>query len=706
MSPELGPSAAPPAEWRSGFGYAATDTPVLILTASPQAHRSPHGAIGIIRSLGRLGIPVSTVDSDPRGPATYSKYLSHRFTFDLASAQPEAAIDYLMGIGEDMGVRPILIPTWDEASLLVSDYTDQLSERFTFPAQPPGLARSLASKKEMFRLAGDHAVATPGATFPSGVEDVRAFAATATFPVMLKGITGNRLLDRTGTKMVIAERPEDLVRLYQEMEDPDAPNLILQEYIPGGEDTVWMFNGYFDADSDCLFGITGRKLRQTPIRTGSTSLGVCEPNEVVDATTRRWMKEVGYRGILDIGYRFDARDGQYKVLDVNPRIGGTFRLFVASNGLDVARVLYLDLTGQPVPASRMVAGRKWLDSRDLGTALQHWREGSLTPRGWLASLVGVQETIYFARDDRAPFLQHMKYLLSHATGSRARLPMRSATSPQDIVDRQFDSEAEVWRTIYSDRSLDAVIYQERQAMALAWIDSLELPHGARVLDVGCGAGLASVALAERGFDVTAVDGAKAMLQLTEQLAHDRAVPSGVHTQMADAHDLPFPDGMFALTLALGVVPWLHSPLRAIEEMTRVTQAGGYVLASADNALRMNHLLDPRLNPMLSRPRRFVGRGLRRAGILRRPAQGPGRFDTPRRFRALFEPGGLTPLREATIGFGPFSIWLHPIVSGGDAIRMHRALQDLAGRDVPVIRSMGSHHLIMAQRRASTPKESR
>ena len=104
---------------------------------------------------------------------------------------------------------------------------------------------------------------------------------------------------------------------------------MLQEYIPGGDDDVWMFNGYFDADSDCLVGFTARKLRQTPIHTGATSLGICLPNAEVHETTVRWMKRLGYRGILDIGYRFDARDGRYKVLDVNPRIGATFRLFVA-----------------------------------------------------------------------------------------------------------------------------------------------------------------------------------------------------------------------------------------------------------------------------------------------------------------------------------------------------------------------------------------
>jgi D-aspartate ligase len=397
---------------RAEIGPVDSRTPVLVLSASPRARRSPHGGIGILRSLGRLGVPVYTVDSDPRGPASYSRYLRGRFVFDLAGATPETTVDYLLEVGRRMASRAVLIPSWDDMAVVVADHSEALSERFDFPHQPVGLARSLASKKDMYVLARKHSIPTPEASFPSSVEEVQRFAAGATFPVMLKGIAGNRLFERTGRKMVIVDRPDELVRLYREMEDPSDPNLMLQEYIPGRDDAVWMFNGYFNRESDCLAGFTGRKLRQTPVYTGATSLGVCLRNDDVDQTTRRWMKELGYRGILDIGYRYDARDGQYKVLDVNPRIGGTFRLFVARNGLDVARALYLDITGQAVPVAEQVEGRKWIDERDVSSCLQYRRDGKLTLRQWAASLRGVRETIYFARDDLSPFWRVWRYRLS------------------------------------------------------------------------------------------------------------------------------------------------------------------------------------------------------------------------------------------------------------------------------------------------------
>src|SRR5579863_3621357 len=97
-----------------------------------------------------------------------------------------------------------------------------------------------------------------------------------------------------------------------------------------------------------------------------------------------FMKAVGYRGIVDIDFRYDSRDGEYKILDVNSRIGSTFRLFVSRTGMDVARALYLDLTGQDVPVATLAAGRKWMvEDLDLVASLGYWRDGALNLREWL-----------------------------------------------------------------------------------------------------------------------------------------------------------------------------------------------------------------------------------------------------------------------------------------------------------------------------------
>ncbi len=372
-------------------------TPVVLLGGNT------HGSLGIMRSLGRMGVPVHAICSPPRGPASFSAYCKSVAEWDFAHANSKDTASYLLELAQRIGKRSILIPTWDEMAVFTAEYYDILKAGFIYPHQSGQLARSLCSKKEMAALARRCGVPTPEVAFPRSLEDVLQYIETVRFPVMLKGIDGNRLKERTGKKMAIVYGPRQLREMYLKMEDPEGPNLMLQEYIPGGDDSIWMFNGYFNANSECLVGFTGRKLRQTPIHTGMTSLGVCLPNDAVENTTKAFMRALGYKGILDIGYRYDARDGQYKVLDINPRIGATFRLFLAENGIDVARASYLDLTGQEVPPSRPREGRKWFVESDLKSCLDYYREGSLTLRQWLSSLRGIEEAGYFAWDDLVPF---------------------------------------------------------------------------------------------------------------------------------------------------------------------------------------------------------------------------------------------------------------------------------------------------------------
>ena len=124
----------------------------------------------------------------------------------------------------------------------------------------------------------------------------------------------------------------------------------------------------------------GQETSPVSIDRGSTCLGICARNRVVESQTKRLTQAVAYRGPVDVGYRFDARDGKYKLLDVNPRIGVTFRLFAASNGLDVARALYLDATGQAVPSAQIFEGRKWVvETNDIASCWTDFRERQLTP---------------------------------------------------------------------------------------------------------------------------------------------------------------------------------------------------------------------------------------------------------------------------------------------------------------------------------------
>jgi predicted ATP-grasp superfamily ATP-dependent carboligase len=374
-------------------------SPVLILRADH------YGALGIMRSLGRLGIPAFAVHATADAPALKSRYCAGSFIWDLDASQEQDSVRFLLDLHQKIEGRPILIATNDETALFVAAHASALKEHFLFPKNSPDLVRALYDKRQMYHIARDLRIPTAETIFPRTREEVLAFVRTAQFPVMLKAGDNIAVSRRTGKKMVIARSAEELIRHYDAMEDSRNPSLMLQEYIPGRDDSVWMFNGYFDDKSSCLFGITGKKIHQTPVYTGMTALGVCLPNSIVHEQTCRLVKATGYKGILDIGFRYDHRDGSYKLLDVNPRLGATFRLFVGDDGMDVVRAQYLHLTGQTVNPSEGQPGRKWVvEDADIVSSLHYFRDRALTLSEWLSSYQGIQEGAWFSKDDWLPFL--------------------------------------------------------------------------------------------------------------------------------------------------------------------------------------------------------------------------------------------------------------------------------------------------------------
>lgn len=272
---------------------------------------------------------------------------------------------------------------------------------------------------------------------------------------------------------------------------------------------------------------------------------------------------------------------------------------------------------------------------------------------------------------------------------------------QSAVTAHFGAQSSLWETIYEARDVVAVIHQHRLALALSWTDQLNLPGETRVLELGCGAGLASVALAERGFAVRATDVAELMLdRARERIAHSD-VSDRIQLGYADAHDLQFLDQSFDLVTALGVLPWLHSPKRATSEMARVLRPGGYLIATIGNRRRLPWLVDPLYSPILAPVRRAAKAVLRWIG---RPWRSPNEVQTNpldgREFRTLLDSAGLEPIRAATFGFGPFTVLGREVLPDRLSLSLNRGLQRLADRHVPVIRAVGAQHIVLSRKRAS------
>ncbi len=419
---------------------AAIDSSTPIFALRRNFWELQHGVLGLARSAGRLGIPAYAVRMSGHEPATQSRYL--RGGFELApGASDEDLLAILLRFDTGLDHRPVLLALDDASTVFAGDHHELLAGRFLIPSVPPGLHRRLANKRELGKLCEQLGLAYPASSVPSTAVEAMELGRAYGYPVVLKQAAPwlqSRAVD--APTVLIAQGQGDLLAGYRCMESASEPNLLVQEYIPGGSETIWMFNGYFDRCSKCVCAFTGYKLRQRGPRTGPTTLGVCEWNEAVARAAQRLMGEVGYHGIVDMGFRYDERDGQYKLLDVNPRLGSSFRLFTSETGVDVVRAAYLDLTGQQVPPTRAREGRKWLvEPYDVVASAQLAAEGMLTPKAWRRSLRGVDELAWWARDDPLPFLAMCASLgpsgLSYRRrrlNEHCRAPGR-ATAPAQLV---------------------------------------------------------------------------------------------------------------------------------------------------------------------------------------------------------------------------------------------------------------------------------
>ncbi|MEP7334208.1 MAG: methyltransferase domain-containing protein [Actinomycetota bacterium] len=262
---------------------------------------------------------------------------------------------------------------------------------------------------------------------------------------------------------------------------------------------------------------------------------------------------------------------------------------------------------------------------------------------------------------------------------------------QQRVDSLFDDEAAFWRDVYVEEGLYGEVFRERHERALAYVDALGLPGGTRVLDAGCGAGRLSVDLARRGLRVHAVDTAEKLVDAARETVNAAGLSDAVGVRTADVHALPFEDGTFAAVVALGLLPWVHTPARALAELARVLAPGGHVVLSCDSAAALQSWLDPRLVPATSGTKRALYR------LLGRTAPPWPRTYSRRELRRLLGSAGLAPVAWDSIQFGPFSFLGRRLLGTKAELGLHAALQRRADAGRRPWRRLGMQHLVLARR---------
>jgi D-aspartate ligase len=387
-------------------------------------------ALALARRLGQAGIRVGMLDGDPDAVGFQSRFCAVRGC--APSSLPEdAQVRRVLAIAERLGPSPALIATSDEWLLFMSRHRRRLAPHFRFLLPPAELLEALIDKRQMRALVTQHGLATPRSVTVESAADLVAAARELRFPLLVKSAyskPGGRGAD---AGKIRADNPTRLARAYARLSNYD-PRLIVQEYIAGDCDRIALYNSYFDAASRPIAVFTGRKLRQYPIQYGTACLSECSPNPEFAAQMTAFFQAIGYMGPVDVGAKFDVRDGKYKILDINPRLGQNYRTYVADNGADLGWLTYWEIASgtsafQPGPPLTCSGVRCWMiEDNDLRTVRTLHREGKLTLLAWLRSLLRVREFAYWNWRDPRPLLHRFRQVRFNRRAVRS--PARPAAT--------------------------------------------------------------------------------------------------------------------------------------------------------------------------------------------------------------------------------------------------------------------------------------
>jgi predicted ATP-grasp superfamily ATP-dependent carboligase len=162
-----------------------------------------------------------------------------------------------------------------------------------------------------------------------------------------------------GRKAFRADNLAELEREYQRISRVRA-EVMLQEWIPGSADEIVVFGGYVNESSEPLAYFTARKIVQSPEDFGTGCVVASEPiTELIDLSVRL-CRELGYQGMAEIEYKRDARDGEFKLIEINTRHWDWHQLAEAS-GINLSWVAYRHLRGQEMePEHKPIMHAKWV----------------------------------------------------------------------------------------------------------------------------------------------------------------------------------------------------------------------------------------------------------------------------------------------------------------------------------------------------------
>jgi D-aspartate ligase len=274
--------------------------------------------LGVIRSLGKMGVEVIAADHSRVAPGLYSRYVKHRHLIPKPAEDGPGFVEQLVRIGTDHGGRDqriFLLPMNDEYILTMARNWETLEPYFTpvFETNRAILEQCLI-KDQTFELARQSNVPVP-ATWVS--PDPSVPAKEGEFPIIVKPDSKRspENIRKNVFKIRFCNNRSDLEAAIQKLQKAGVTSIV-QEYIPGPDSALYTA-GIFAWKGELVAGFTGRKLRQFPPKTGEAGLAELVSEPTIIDFARNLVGKSGFTGIAQI--EFKKHNGTFYLMEINPR---------------------------------------------------------------------------------------------------------------------------------------------------------------------------------------------------------------------------------------------------------------------------------------------------------------------------------------------------------------------------------------------------
>jgi len=355
--------------------------------------------LGVIRSLGRRGIPVIGLDPYSREIGHFSRYCQGIVCPDPKTKEGEY-VDFLLYLGEQLNTKGVLIPTSDVDVLAISKHREKLEKYYHFPMAKLDIIEKLVNKRIFYKTLDELDMPHPKTYFPNDNSDVAQISKEISYPCIIKPIFSYK--SKFGAKVLKVNSEQELIKAF-ERTNLNAQEIVIQEVIPGSDTNMYLVGAYFNSASEPLGIFTFKRIRQYPRGFGNGALCASVWTPEIAKLCVSFLNKIKYHGIIDAELKKDPRDNKFKFIEINARTGWQNSLATRC-GVNLPYMAYMDAIGQDVEkATSQRDDVKWVYMfDDLRSSFESMMERELSPIEYIKSLRGEKQYAIFAWDDPAP----------------------------------------------------------------------------------------------------------------------------------------------------------------------------------------------------------------------------------------------------------------------------------------------------------------